>query len=132
MRLRHAGIALVSVVALATSLGLARHSRSPEVTLHEWGTFTSVAGVNGRAIDWLPLSGPTDLPCFVKHLNGNFIAKVAPGASFGAQVTYEQARTRLTGKVRMETPVIYFYSPTEFNTKVSVSFTRGIMTEFYP
>ena len=36
--------------------------------VHEWGTFTSVAGENGQAVDWLPLSGPSDLPCFVERL----------------------------------------------------------------
>ena len=132
MRLRHAGIALVGVVGLGTSVGFASRSRSPEITMHEWGTFTTVAGVNGRAIEWLPLSGPTDLPCFVKHLNGNVIVKVAPTVLPGKQITYEQALTQLWGKVRMETPVIYFYSPTEFNATLSVNFTRGLMTEFYP
>ncbi len=36
---------------------------------HEWGTFTSVAGEDGSAIRWAPLSlGAPDLPCFVNHL----------------------------------------------------------------
>src|SRR4051812_49708726 len=119
MRLRKTGIVLAAAVTLAT-IGAA-HSRfpspdsrsSPGVTLHEWGTFTSVAGVDGRAIDWLALSGHNDLPCFVKHLNGNIVSKgeIQIGAAIGQQVTYEQALTRLVGKVRMETPVIYFYSP---------------------
>src|SRR5438034_1375468 len=38
------------------------------LTAHEWGTFTSIAGRDGQAIDWLPLSGSTDLPGFVEHL----------------------------------------------------------------
>lgn len=34
-------------------------------TVHEWGTFTSIAGANGMALDWQPFGGPSDLPCFV-------------------------------------------------------------------
>jgi hypothetical protein len=36
---------------------------------HEWGTFTSVAGEDGSAVQWAPLSGTPDLPSFVKHLS---------------------------------------------------------------
>jgi len=40
---------------------------------HEWGTFTSVAGENGDPVSWAPLSGPSDLPCFVHRLGGRNI-----------------------------------------------------------
>jgi hypothetical protein len=129
---RRLGIALVPVIALSTTVGLSRHPESPEVTVHEWGTFTSVAGVDGRAVNWLPLSGPSDLPCFVRHLNANVMTKVLPGAQAGAQLNFEALQSRMFAKVRMETPVIYFYSPSAFDAKVSVSFTRGLITEFYP
>lgn len=132
MRLRHVAIALGTVVTLGSIVGLAGDARSPEITMHEWGTFTTVAGTDGRAINWLPLGGPSDLPCFVKHVNANFIAKVAPGAQAGAQISFEAVRSSLQAKVRMETPVIYFYSPTQFDATVAVSFNRGIITEFYP
>jgi hypothetical protein len=46
----------------------------PDLTVHEWGTFTAVAGTDGRAIEWLPLGLPrfpasTDLPKFVEHIS---------------------------------------------------------------
>ncbi|MGC2400855.1 MAG: hypothetical protein WA510_13775, partial [Acidobacteriaceae bacterium] len=50
----------------------------PDLTVHEWGTFTAVAGTDGRAIEWLPLGLPrfppsTDLPEFVEHIrDANF------------------------------------------------------------
>ena len=31
--------------------------------VHEWGTFTSVAGRDGAAMNWQTLSGTSDLPC---------------------------------------------------------------------
>jgi hypothetical protein len=47
----------------------------PDLTVHEWGTFTAIAGKDGRAVEWLPLGLPryppsTDLPQFVEHING--------------------------------------------------------------
>jgi hypothetical protein len=85
-----------------------------DLTVHEWGTFTSVSGVNGRTLDWLPLTGSTDLPSFVEHFRDvNF-------------------KGGLRGTVRMETPVLYFYSPQEIDVSVDVSFRKGLITEWYP
>src|ERR1700682_1895660 len=36
-----------------------------QLVVHEWGTFTSIAGKDGVALEWRPLNGPTDLPKFV-------------------------------------------------------------------
>jgi hypothetical protein len=88
-------------------------SMDADLTAHEWGTFTSIAGRDGRTLDWLPLNGPVALPSFVVH------ARTAP-------------KGWLRGKVRMETPVLYFYSPRETTVSVKVQFSRGVMTEWYP
>lgn len=152
MPTRRVGLAVILVVALGATVGLTRATGSPGVVVHEWGTFTTVAGVDGRAIDWLALGGPTDLPCFVKHVRA---ATLAPSTARPADptrrtvtfgpvhkgevvvssakpLTYEQARSELWGKVRMETPVIYFYATREHNARVTVHFPRGVITEFYP
>src|SRR6478609_9486121 len=34
---------------------------SSNLVAHEWGTFTSVAGVHGAPVAWAPLNGPADL-----------------------------------------------------------------------
>jgi hypothetical protein len=83
------------------------------LVVHEWGTFTTIAGENGRPGDWPAWSGPQDLPCFVERLK--WCAKCTPGAT-----------------VRMETPVLYFYGPDKASVDVSVSFPRGLLTEWYP
>ncbi len=91
----------------------------PDLTAHEWGTFTAIAGKDGRAAEWLPLGLPryppsTDLPQFVEHINGvNF-------------------KLGLRGTIRMETPVVYFYSPHDVTVSAKVSFSRGLITEWYP
>jgi hypothetical protein len=84
------------------------------LTVHEWGTFTSIAGPDGQAEEWWPLTGSTDLPDFVEHFrNGSF-------------------KLGLRGTVRMETPVLYFYDSREENVSVKVSFSKGVITEWYP
>src|SRR2546422_3321768 len=72
---------------------IAGQPATPGLTAHEWGTFTAIAGTDGHAMKWTPLTVPDDLPNFVEHLsNANF-------------------KLGLRGTIRMETPVLYFYSP---------------------
>ncbi len=83
------------------------------LTVHEWGTFTSVAGKRATSVPWVPLSGPPDLPCFVNRLGGR---SLKAASAF----------------VRMETPVLYFYAPHPMSASVQVRFPRGLITEWYP
>jgi len=92
------------------------------LTVHEWGTFTSVAGPDGLAMDWLPAGGPTDLPCFVS---------VSGAGPKGLALTDQGGRSKLA-KVRMETPVLYFYAPEAQSVYVKVRFPHGLITEWYP
>jgi hypothetical protein len=102
--------------------------RADGLTVHEWGTFTTVAGPDGQAVNWLPLSGANDLPCFVDHFKDSF-PKWSPN---GKVMPYQEARAQLKGKVRMETPVLYFYSPREETLDIKVSFQNGFISEWYP
>jgi hypothetical protein len=92
----------------------AKQTPENELIVHEWGTFTSIAGPDGLAMDWLPLTGSTELPSFIEHYQG---------AHF---------KGGLRGTIRMETPVLYFYSPRETTVSVKVAFTKGLITELYP
>ena len=108
-------VALATVlVALLPRVFRAQSATDPYLTAHEWGTFTSIAGSDGHAIEWLPLTGSTDLPSFVEHF---------AGVSF---------KGGLLGTVRMETPVLYFYTNRETTVSVHVSFAKGLITEWYP
>jgi hypothetical protein len=106
---------LIRLVFLAAGLLCAAEigSQADRLTVHEWGTFTSIANRDGVPQVWLPLSGPSDLPCFVHRFEG------------------VQAKGALQGTVRMETPVLYFYSPRAMTATVHVDF-QGILTEWYP
>jgi hypothetical protein len=96
------------------TLGRVAHPVYSSLTAHEWGTFTSIAGRDGQAVEWSPLTGSTDLPAFVEHFRN---------AGF---------KRGLRGTVRMETPVIYLYDSREETVSVKVAFSRGVITEWYP
>lgn len=91
-------------------------SSAGDLTVHEWGTFTSIAGRDGRAIEWRPWPEYTpfsDLPGFVERAWGPL-------------------KVGLRGTMRMETPVLYFYSQRAQTVSVRVNFSRGLITEWYP
>ncbi|MEN9362651.1 MAG: hypothetical protein RL095_4186 [Verrucomicrobiota bacterium] len=109
----------------------APHSSPPQTTasewnrrsyaVHEWGTFTSVSGSDGKLLSGLETEEEA-LPPFVSQFG-------APGLSAGkglptlpvAQVT-----------IKMETPVLYFYSPQAQQVEVTVDFRGGLITQWFP
>jgi hypothetical protein len=92
------------------------------LVVHEWGTFTSIAGQDGVALEWRPLNGPSDLPKFV-----HTIQEGDDGLRHNVQ-----GKGSITASVRMETPVLYFYSDKEMDVSVKVDFPKGRITEWYP
>jgi hypothetical protein len=105
----------VLLISIATYLGATvGGSQADGLTVHEWGTFTSVAGEDGSAVEWNTLGCKSDLPGFVNDYG------------------YRGFKWTLQGTVRMETPVMYFYSPREVEAHVKVSFPQGLITEWYP
>jgi hypothetical protein len=114
-RVRRACIFFATLFLCACLAGNAQKANGdPGLIAHEWGTFTSIAGETGQAVEWLPLNSPSDLPGFVEHFRGT-------GFKVG-----------LSGTIRMETPVLYFYSTHDTTVDVSVSFLHGLITEWYP
>lgn len=96
-------------------------SITPRLAVHEWGTFTAVAGTDGFAVDWRPLVGPSDLPTFVYDISD-------PGfRDLGAT-----GKGDMVGTMRMETPVLYFYATAPIDVSVAVGFPSGSITEWYP
>ena len=109
---------LLAFLVLFAGAGRVERDPAPanrNYVLHEWGTFTTVAGADGKPVEWEPLSGNTELPAFV-HL--------AAGLRDGTLAT--------RGTVRMETPVLYFHSQEAFRATVRVGFPGGAITEWYP
>jgi len=94
-------------------------SASPGYTLHEWGTFTSVSGSDGVLLPGLEVEEET-LPSFVYAHDG--FASTAKG--------WERPIHNAT--IKMETPVIYFYSNQGFRAHVDVGFEGGSISQWYP
>ncbi|HXD30853.1 MAG TPA: hypothetical protein VN643_07045 [Pyrinomonadaceae bacterium] len=93
------------------------------LVVHEWGTFTSVTSKEGSGLSWRPLSFESDLP--------SFIYSVDKGESWKGGYEY-RTKSATPVRVRMETPVLYFYSKEEMLVNVKVGFNSGIVTEWYP
>jgi len=91
-----------------------------ELIVHEWGTFTTFSGSDGVFLDFRPLANEvSDLPPFVMDRANQSPLSVL-------------SKKRLRGRVRMETPVTYFYTDRVRDVNVSVGFPKGLLTEFYP
>src|SRR5690348_5997762 len=126
-----AGCLLAFAIAAIVGVNLsARHNSASKadqkpvdnrLVVHEWGTFTSIAGKDGVALEWRPLNGSTDLPKFVHTIQeGERGIRHVPG------------KDNLVARIRMETPVLYFYSGSEMDVSVKVDFPKGKITEWYP
>ena len=115
--MRHSVTSILAAAAVATTLaGVAAFSSGTQdvnLTVHEWGTFTSVADADGHGAEWRPLAAPSQLPCFVER--SAFVGKGS-----------------LAATVRMETPVLYFYAPQPAMVDVDVRFRSGVITEWFP
>ncbi|OUR93503.1 hypothetical protein A9Q84_18700 [Halobacteriovorax marinus] len=115
---------------------------------HEWGTFTSVVGTNGKIIQGLHHEEEA-LPNFVYDLSrvektnlSNRGTRQDPPFNGGGPVTrgftpqsmdlmpIPTFTERITQK--METPVIYFYSDKEIDVNVRVDFPNGVISQWYP
>jgi hypothetical protein len=114
MARRSASCVVLTALLLFSAPTAATHeSQTPAFVVHEWGTFTSVADERGEAMQWRPQGGASDLPCFVER----------------PAVTQKGI---LSGTVRMETPVLYFYAPDRLTVDVRVRFPQGLVTEWFP
>src|SRR5437868_13494541 len=104
-------ISIVLLIALGIVLGVVKLRRNSHannkasianqnnLVVHEWGTFTSIAGKDGVALEWRPLNGSIDLPKFVHTMQLEDLG-----------LRHSQSKAQLTVLVRMETPVLYCYS----------------------
>lgn len=113
-------LATVTFLIASSALQAAAAPKAPFV-VHEWGTFTSVQGQDGKQVQWAPFVR-TDLPKFVYDLE----------RATTRDIVYFGAKQSTAATVRMETPVIYFYSDTQRVVDVRVSFPEGRVTEWYP
>ena len=99
-------------------------SAKNRLIVHEWGTMTSVI-MDGAPATWRPLSEPSDLPDFVYGMG-------SPRQRLGIVTDSRSVKASQSGTVRMETPVVYFYSERPITATAKVDFPQGNITEWYP
>jgi hypothetical protein len=91
--------AVLALLTLALSATFSAQNVTSDLTVHEWGTFTSIAGRDGQAVKWSPLNGSTDLPGFVQHFHsGDF--KVG----YGAQSAWRRLSSTSTPRTKLRYP----------------------------
>ncbi|MFT3839618.1 MAG: hypothetical protein QM723_21720 [Myxococcaceae bacterium] len=106
------------MLAAMVAVALCAQAEAPKKwTVHEWGTFTSVSDGRGGTVQWAPFLEQSDLPAFV-HSGFRFVEGFGKGGIYA--------------NVRMETPVIYFYSDEDVLASVRVRMPAGSLTEWYP
>ena len=140
-------VALLSLLAFPLNHAHAAVEASPLV-VHEWGTFTSMQGSNGIALEGLDHE-EEPLPDFV-HSQMALRPRAALAAA-QAPVTppsptplptprpphhpiiHKGLDVDVTGVTqKMETPVIYFHTATPQHVTVKVDFLQGLLTQWYP
>lgn len=106
-----------------------------DYTAHEWGTFTTLHGSDGTRLGGLQKE-EEHLPEFVYNnyktgdkapINIKDNVEVDGGKGMMYYPSYP-----LAINVKMETPVIYFYSEKEQNVNVNVKFPEGSISEWFP
>jgi hypothetical protein len=110
--------------ALTSTAGPGRGCPPEGFTLHEWGTFTTLSASNGTLLPGVQRE-EEPLPEFVESHEGMF-----HHASWRAVKGWMRPLANVT--VRMETPVIYFYTKEAFDARVEVGFRGGSISQWYP
>jgi hypothetical protein len=108
-------------------------------TVHEWGTFTVLQDEQGHGLPGVNINEET-LPLFVHRLQRDLSPdshQHAPLLLLGTHERYASKgipRSCPAARMRMETPILYFYPPSERiePIDVRVDFLRGWISEWYP
>jgi hypothetical protein len=118
-------------VALSLAAGLFTAQSQP-LTVHEWGTFTSLQDETGRSLGGIN-TDDEPVPRFCHDLDQMLIAppgELPPIVYKGFPACHPDVAMRL------ETPVIYFHLPKgaahPLTASVKVAFRGGWLTQFYP
>jgi hypothetical protein len=114
--LRHKGklllLGLLLLGAGITAADAPQPNSSGKMIVHEWGTFLSVQGSDGKTLGGM-VDSEEDLPNFVRERD-----------LYG--------RNRACWMTKMETPVTYFYVDQPRAVQVKVGMPQGLLTHWYP
>lgn len=103
-----------------------------QLVVHEWGTFTSLVGSDGKAQNGMYYEDE-ELPSFVHNFGSSSFRQSAkpPKCPGHPKVPCEFLQGQMITQ-KMETPVVYFYSDRSQKVDFNVSFPGGIISQSYP
>ncbi len=96
--------------------------------VHEWGTFTSLHSSEGDRLDGLFVE-EEQLPAFV-YEHAGLPDDINDNLSCGKGLASFAEPMDVT--IKMETPVLYFYSDKAMEVDIKVDFPRGTISQWYP
>jgi hypothetical protein len=109
----------------ALGFTISTFAQSPgRYTAHEWGTFTTLSGSDGVLLPGLHVD-EEKLPDFTYSHSDIYKGS---GGEKGFATGYQLSNVT----VKMETPVIYFYSDEAMDVSVKVNFPKGAVSQWYP
>lgn len=143
----------ISILAIYSSL--ISTVMAGDLTVHEWGTFTSFMGSNGELVEGLHHEDEA-LPGFVHGLKKDIPTPPNPPtrppippsrpcqqrSKVGCETLnslilthselFPEAPVSSGVTQKMETPVIYFYGDQGQKVNIEINFPQGIITQYYP
>jgi hypothetical protein len=117
-------LAFLAALAAASSTP-ASDPASDGLVVHEWGTFTSVQGSEGIALEGLQHE-EEGLPAFVYSRSKVRACPLRDRGYKGLEVDVAHVTKK------METPVIYFHSPEACRVRLRVCFQKGLLSQWFP
>lgn len=128
-------ITLTAVCLGVLACGVPSAVASDRLIVHEWGTFTSLQDEQGHELPGIN-TDDEPVPEFVHNLNPFLLSKPVLSSAHWQYRQKAAPRVHPFVTMRLETPVIYCYPPTEWSADksfdISVQFRGGWLTEFYP
>lgn len=113
---------LRNILIAACALGAVPGADAKGLIVHEWGTFTTLSASDGRPLGGLYVDA-SRLPAFVHGI---------PYFNYDSATGWAPLTKLRNVTVKMETPVIYFYSPEPVDVEVKVGFNGGTISQWYP
>lgn len=118
---------LIAISIFVSICSIAIAQQKADLTVHEWGTFTTLYGPDGKLFKGVNVEEEA-LPSFVKSLSMKRFGVPDPDKGWPTEILCYPADVT----VKMETPVLYFYTDKQTDFTINVGFNSGLITQWYP
>ena len=119
----------LQIIFLVLSAAMCGAESAHNLQVHEWGTFTTVHASDGTLMGGLEIEEEILPPFVYSHAGMEPDRLTSPGFNT-ARKGYFRLLQNVT--VKMETPVLYFYTKEALKASVEVGFRGGSISQWYP